>query len=142
MRILKRLCVWFFETVVEAVLLGIVIAVLLGYDQNAFIKDVLIYSTSVGLMFFTTGYLLSTVFVRASWRGLTLWSYPAIATVLFLIHFEIMNVGVGGAFEPKDRLHIRVVGVCIAFASTLAGTIVLRKWAPMRTKFAEAASGV
>ena len=129
---LKRLCVWFVETVTEALLLGIVLAVLLRHDQNALIKDVLIYASGVGLLFFTSGYLLSTVLVRALWRGLTLWSYPAIATVLFLIHFEIMNVGVGGAFEPKDRLPIRVVGACIAFASTLAGTFVVRKWAPRR----------
>jgi hypothetical protein len=132
--------VWFLETVMEALLLGIALTVLLGHDQNALIKDVLIYSSGVGLFFLTTGYVLSTVLVRALWRSMTLWSYSTIATVLFLIHFEIMNVGVGGAFGPKDRLPIRVVGACIAFASTLAGTFVLRKWTPARTKVAEAAS--
>lgn len=128
MLILKRLCVWFVETVTEALLLGIVLAVLLGHDQNAFLKDELIFSTAVTYMFFATGYLLSTAVVRALWRGRTLWSYPAIATALFFVHFEIMSVGVGGAFAPKDRLPICMAGACIAFASTLAGTFVLRKW--------------
>jgi ABC-type Mn2+/Zn2+ transport system permease subunit len=136
MLILKRLCVWFVETVTEALLLGIVLALLLGHDQNAFIKDVLIYSSAIGLLFFTTGYLLSTVLVRAFWRGQTVWSYPAIATVLFLIHFEIMNVGVGGAFEPKDRLPIRVAGTCIAFICTSLGTLALRRWTLERSNVA------
>ena len=132
MLILKRLCVWFVETVTEALLLGIVLAVLLGHDQNAFVKDVLIYSTAISYMFLVTGYLLSTAVVRALWRGQTLWSYPAIATALFFIHFEIMNVGVEGAFHPKDRLPICVAGACITVASTLAGTLILRKWAAVR----------
>ena len=128
MLILKRLCVWFVETVTEALLLGIVLAVLLGHDQNAFVKDVVIYSTAISYMFLVTGYLLSTAIVRALWRGQTLWSYPAIATTLFFIHFEIMNVGVGGAFQPKDRLPICVAGACITAASTLAGSLALRRW--------------
>lgn len=128
MLILKRLSVWFIETISEVLLLGIVLALLLGHDQNAFIKDVFIYSSGITLLFFTTGYLLSTIVVRALWKGRTLWSYPAVATVLFLIHFEIMNVGVGGAFQPSDRLRIRVVGALIALACTFAGTLLLRRW--------------
>ena len=128
MLILKRLCVWFVETVIEALLLGIVLAVLLGHDQNAFLKDVLIFSTAISYMFFVTGYLLSTAVVRALWRGQALWPYPAIATALFLIHFEIMNVGVGGAFQLKDRLRICMAGACIVFVCTLIGTLALRRW--------------
>jgi hypothetical protein len=128
MLILKRLCVWFVETVTEALLLGIVLAVLLGHDQNALVKDVLIYSTAISYMFFVTGYLLSTAVVRVLWRGRTLWSYPTIATTLFFIHFEIMNVGVGGAFQFKDRLPICVAGACIVFVCTLVGTVGLRRW--------------
>jgi hypothetical protein len=75
-----------------------------------------------------TGYLLSTAVVRALWRGQTLWSYPAVAAVLFFIHFEIMNFGVGGAYEPKDRLRIRVAGALIVIACTFVGTLLLRRW--------------
>jgi ABC-type Mn2+/Zn2+ transport system permease subunit len=128
MLILKRLVAWLIETFSEVVLLGVVLAVLLGHDKRAFFKDVSIYSSGIILMFVITGYLLSTIIVRAVWRGRTLWSYPAIATVLFFIHFEIMNAGLGGAFEPSDRLRIRLAGACIVFACTLTGTFVLRRW--------------
>jgi hypothetical protein len=132
MLILKRLAVWFVETCAEVLLLGFVLTVLLGYDQYAFFKDLSIYSSGIIWLFFATGYLLSTIVVRAVWRGRTLWSYPAIATVLFFIHFEIMNEGLGGAFEPSARGRIRAAGAFIAFGCTLAGTFALRKWGQAR----------
>jgi len=128
MLVLRRLAVWFVETSSEVLLLGLVLTVLLGHDKHAFFKDLSIYSSGIVLLFFTTGYLLSTIVVRSVWRGRTLWSYSAIATFLFFIHFEIMNVGLGGAFEPPDRIRIAVAGACIAFACTLAGTLGLRTW--------------
>jgi hypothetical protein len=137
MLILKRLAVWCVETSSEVVLLGFVLSVLLGYDQHAFFKDLSIYSSGIILLFVTTGYLFSTIVVRAVWRGRTLWSYSAIATVLFFIHFEIMNVGLNGAFEPSPRVRIRAAGACIVFGCTAAGTFALRKWAPARSKLAE-----
>jgi hypothetical protein len=137
MLILKRLAAWFVETCAEVLLLGFVLTVLLGHDQHAFFKDLSIYSSGIILLFVTTGYLISTIVVRAVWRGRTLWSYPAIATVLFFIHFEIMNAGLGGAFEPSARARIRAAGACIVFACTLAGTFALRKWAPAHSKLAE-----
>ena len=126
----KRLFVWFIETALEVLLLGVVLAVLLGHDHNAFIKDAMIYSSGITLLFFTTGYLLSTIVVRALWKGQILWLYPVAATVLFFIHFEIMNVGVGGAFQPSDRFRVRVAGAFIVLACTFAGTAALGRWAP------------
>jgi hypothetical protein len=137
MRTLKRLIVWFIETCAEVLLLGFVLTVLLGYDQHDFFKDLSMYASGIILLFFTTGYLLSTMVVRAVWRGRTLWSYPAIATVIFFLHFETMNVAVGGAFEPSTRVRIRAAGACIVFACTLAGTFALRKWAPARNRLSE-----
>jgi hypothetical protein len=128
MLILKRLAVWFVETSSEVVLLGLVLTVLLGHDQNAFLKDLSIYSSGIILLFVTTGYLLSTIVVRSVWRGRTLWSYPAIATVHFFIHFEIMNAGLGGAFEPSPRARIRAAGACIVFACTFVGGWFLQRW--------------
>jgi len=129
MRTLKRLTVWLVETSFEALLLGAVLIALFGYDKNAFGKDLLIYSLSISFMFFTTGYLVTTVILRALWKGRSLWWYPAIATTLFFIHFEIMNVGMGGAFGQRDRYRTLAAGLCIAFACTLLGTFALKRWA-------------
>lgn len=138
---MKRIAVWFLEMILEALLLGLVLTLLLGHDQNAFTKDLSIYTSGIILLFVTTGYFLSTIVVRALWKGQALWPYPAIATALFFIHFEIMNVGLRGAFEPGDRFRIRAAGACIVFVCTLAGTLVLRKWAPPRSKLAVAPNG-
>ncbi len=107
---------------------SVVLALLLGHDQHAFLKDLLIYSSGIVLLFFTTGYFLTTMLARTLWRGQTLWSYSGVAAALFLIHFEVMNVGLGGAFEPSDRLRVRVLGTCIVLACTLAGSLAL--WPP------------
>jgi hypothetical protein len=134
---IKRAAVWFIEVLSEVLLLALVLTLLLGHDRHAFLKELLIYSAGVTLLFFTTGYLFTTLLLRLFWKGRTLWSCPAIAVVLFLIHFEIMNVGLGGAFEPPTRLLVRVVGTCIAFTCTMTGSFILRNWVPITSKSAE-----
>lgn len=125
---IKRLTIWISETVLEVILLGVVLAVVLGQDQNAFVKDVFLYGSGILLLFFTTGYLLTTVIVRGYWKGKSLWLYSYIAVALFFLHFEIMNVGMGGAFEPADRLRIRIAGAFVVLVCTSLGTLALRRW--------------
>jgi hypothetical protein len=141
MQMIKRLVVWLIETLSEALLLGTVLIALLGYDQKAFFKDLSVYSSGVVLLFFTTGYILTTAVVRAVWSGRALWLYPTVATGLFLIHFEIMNVLLRGAFAPSDRLRIRAAGACIVILCTIAGTLALRKWVPTQRDLADAPGG-
>jgi hypothetical protein len=129
--IIKRLAVWLCEMALQAVLLGLFLIVSHWSDENAFGKDLLFFFEATALLFFTTGYLFSIAIVRAIWKTRRLWLYPAIATVLFLIHFEIMNVAVHGAFEPSERLRFRTACACIVFACTFLGSWILRKW--MRT---------
>ncbi len=137
---LKRLSVWFFETSSEVLLLGLFLALLLGHNRP-FLKELSLYSSGVLLVFFTTGYLLTTIIVRAFWRSWALWSYPAVATILFQIHFQIMNVRLGGAFAPSDRLRVQVAGGCIVFACTFIGSVVLRRWMPTRSQLADVPNG-
>lgn len=128
MLILKRLIIWAAEVITQATMLGLILIGLHGYDQHAFGKSVLTYATWILIIFFTTGYLATTAISRAIWRWNKQWFYPAVATALFLIHFEVLNLGVGGAFEPRDRVRIRVAGAFIAFLTTLLGTGILQKW--------------
>jgi hypothetical protein len=128
MLILKRLTIWAAEIISQAMMLGLLLIGLHGYDQHAFGKSLLTYATWVLVMFFTTGYLATTAIVRAIRKWSKLWLYSAIATAVFVIHFEVLNVGVGGAFEPRDRLRILVTGACIAFLTTIFGTGLLQRW--------------
>jgi hypothetical protein len=128
MPVLKRLTVWLVETCLEALLLGVFLALRFGYDPHAFLKDIFIYAACVAIMFFMTGYLLSTILIRTLYKGRKWWSYSVIAPVLAIIHYEILDVSIGGAFDPKDRLPVRAAIASITFACTLAGTFALREW--------------
>jgi hypothetical protein len=127
-RLLKRLAIWAAEIISQAVLIGLLLIGLFGYDQHAFGKDLLGYAGLILIMFFLTGYLATTAIARAVWRWRRPWLYSVIASALFLIHFEVLSISVGGAYPPRDRVRIRMAGACIAFLSTLAGTAVLQRW--------------
>jgi hypothetical protein len=126
--ILKRLAVWLFEMALQALMLGLFLIVSHWSDEDAFGKDLLFFFQTAILLFFTTGYLFSAAILRAIWRGRGVWWHPIIMAALFLVHFEILNVRAGGAFEPPERLRLRIAGTCIAFASALVGGWLLRKW--------------
>src|SRR5258708_28161445 len=136
MLILKRLIVWFVETFCEAMLLGLALIGLFGYDQNAFGKSLGLYVSGILVLSFTTGYVLTTAIARGAWKGQRWWSYSVIAVVLFLVHSQIFFVVSGGSTRP-EKLSMQIAGACIVFACTLAGTFALRKWAPARSKLAE-----
>ena len=131
--LLKRLLVWFLETLLEATLLAVVLISLFGCDQG-YVKCLTVNVVWIGTMFFSTGYLLSTIVARAIWLGRSLWIYSVIATVLFSIHFEILNYVAGGAFALPQRWVVRITGPCMAFLCTLAGTSLLRQWGNPRTR--------
>jgi hypothetical protein len=130
-RVGKRLIVWAIETVIEAVLVG----QSLGWLSTPFhafafppvtMHDLFLGAIFVGVMFFVTGYLLTTLIGRLL-MGKHL-SYPVVAIVLFLIHFEIMSVSMGGAFEPPMRMRVLLFGMLITSVVTAAGSLTLRKW--------------
>jgi hypothetical protein len=141
MRTLKQLLVWFLETSLEVALLAATLVSLFGCDQHAYGKCLAVNFVWIGTMFFSTGYLFSTGIARAIWRGRSTWIYSVVATVLFLIHFEILNYAAGGAFDPAKRSVIRVAGACIVFACTFLGSLVLRRWGPARSQLADVANG-
>jgi hypothetical protein len=128
MRILKRLAVWLLEMVLQAVLLGLVLIGLYGHDRFSFARGLLIYADSIFVFFFLTGYLLTTAIARAVWKSRTLWLYSIVAAILFVLHFALLNVGLGGAFAPHDRKIVVIAGPVVAFLTTLAGTIAVRRW--------------
>jgi peptidoglycan/LPS O-acetylase OafA/YrhL len=133
---LKRLAVWFVETSLEVLLLGLALIALFGHDQHAFGRSLVAYATGIVLLSFTTGYLLTTAVARGAWRGRQWWSYSAIAVALFLIHSQVFFVVSGGSTRP-EKLSMQIAGACIVFACTFAGTLALRRWTAASSKLAE-----
>jgi hypothetical protein len=130
----KKPAVWFVETCAVAFLLSFIMMTKFGHDwhQRASVGDVFAFSGAVLFMFFMTGYLLTTVLFRSFWKAQATWSYPVIAVVLFSSHFEILSLGVGGAFDPADRLLVRVAGACLTFSCTYLGSYFLQQPNPAR----------
>jgi hypothetical protein len=127
MLILKKLAVWFAETSLEVLLLGLALIALFGYNQHAFGRSLVAYATGLVLVSFTTGYLLTTAVARAVWKGRKRWSYSAIAVTLFLVHSQIFFAVSRGSTRP-EKLSMQVAGACIVFACTFAGTLGLQAW--------------
>jgi hypothetical protein len=134
--ILKRFLIWLVESSSEAILTGALLLIIahVGFrgesrGTDRVVHDVLVASVLVTMMFFSTGYLLTTIIARLFLPERKL-LYPCIAFALYVIHFEILNVAAGGVFEPRERWVIRVVGACIAFMCTLGGNQILSKWKP------------
>ncbi len=130
MALAKRLLLSLAETCSQALLLGLLLIRLFGHDKYSFVGGLAIYAGEILLMFCVTGYVLTTVIARAIWKGDSSRFYPLLCTVLFVIHFEVLNVGLGGAFPPSDRPIVVIAGAAAAFATTLAGTLLSRKPAP------------
>jgi hypothetical protein len=133
--ILKRFTVWLLETSLGALLLGLALTSIFGHDQNAFARGLGLFVSGIVLFSFTTGYLLTTVVARIVWKGQKLWSYSAIAAVLFLIHSEFFFVVSGGSTRSQ-KLLIQAVGACVVFACTFLGSVVPQKWVSKRSKLA------
>jgi hypothetical protein len=127
MALAKRLLRWLAEIVSQALLLALLLAGLFGHDQFSFGRGVLIYAGWIFIMFCVTGYALTTAIARGVWTGESSKFYPILSTVLFVLHFELLNVGIGGAFAPPDRRMVVIVGAITAFVTTLAGTLLARK---------------
>jgi hypothetical protein len=112
MLILKQLTIWGAEIISQAVLIALLLIGLFGYDQHAFGRALLGYAGLILIMFFLTGYLTTTAIARAVWRVRAHWLYSVVASALFLIHFEVLSISVGGAYAPRDRVRIRMAGAC------------------------------
>jgi hypothetical protein len=137
---IKRLSIRFVETSSEVLLLGLFLALLSGLNLPI-PKRLLLYSSAVMLVFFTTGYLLTSIVIRAFWKGWALWSYPAVAIILFQIHFQLMNAQLRLDVDPLHRLLVQVIGGGIVFACTFIGSVVLRRWVPARSQLAGVPNG-
>jgi len=128
MLVLKRLVIWMIEMPCEVFLLGLGCLLFGGYDKTRGIsKELLAYVTWIGLFSFSTAYLLTTAVSRAMWRDLRPWSYPVVATVLFLIHSQVF-FAISGGSTASERISFQAAGACVVLACTLAGTFVLRRW--------------
>ncbi len=132
----KRLTVWLLETLFAVFFIGLGCLLFAGYDKTRGIGRELLFSiTWIGLFAFSTGYLFTTAVCRVIWRDLRPWSYPIIATVLFLIHSQVFFVSFRSSSEPQE-LSFQIPGGLTVFVCTYVGSYVLRRWVSADNKLA------
>jgi hypothetical protein len=126
-----RLVAWLLETICEAVgtclIWGIVFVA--GntdpylHPHNPFfaVFDFLVLVPVVLLYFGITGYVFTTAFAAVRWRGNGKWFYPIIAALLYILHSQILFLGLNGLHEPLELVLISIFGACITFGCAAAG---------------------
>ena len=131
MRFFKRLLLWLLEVVLQALLMGSLMVLMFGHDPQALIKDLAIYSLAVSYMFFMTGFVLTSFIARVALFRRTAGFYSLLCTLLFILHFELLNISIGGAFAPSDRHKLFVKGAIGVFLITLATSFLPAEQAMM-----------
>jgi hypothetical protein len=77
--------------------------------------------------FTMTGYLVTTALASVFLRSRAWFLYPIASAALYLIHSEAFFVAVGNKMFDKSNARIQVLGACITFACTFAGSRVLSR---------------
>lgn len=132
-RFQKRITTWFLETACEAFLLSLLLIVLSlsdGPSSLGFIRDLAFWFFASLILFFTTGYLLTTAIADALWRSKRVWLYPFVASILFSLHLQIVFL-VAGGWSSVERLPVRIAGPCIVFICTYIGSSFQLKQKPV-----------
>jgi hypothetical protein len=131
MMFLKRLTVWFVETLCGVLLLGLLAATLMGHTEYGFARTFLFFAGGVILISGITGYALTTLICRLVWKRQKVLWYPAVAASLGIIH----GLGFFVVADPGPRSGVLLgrsvwlmAGGLVIFVSTLAGSYFLRRW--------------
>lgn len=132
---LKRMAVWLIETCCVILGLALLLTALAWASGNteqtniSFVQDLRFAAGGVILFMVVSGYVMTTFLFGVGLRGQRWWLYPAVAALLFTIHYWLFwSLGASG-WDPTTHLWVQLGGLCIVFGCTLAGNWLLQKWA-------------
>jgi hypothetical protein len=126
MMVLKRLTVWSCETLCEAALITAFLTLLWrGQGRSSVSDDLgLIFVDTAFVFMIGSGYLLTTAIFGVVWRSPSVWVYPAVAAVLFILHVQFFADGWTGS----TKIPVQMGGACIVAFCTCVGNQLLRRW--------------
>jgi len=123
-----RFSAWLLEMFVEAILFLLIIKVIGHIDGTITIRDVTVLLLMTFSFLALSGYAETTWAIRLFVRERWLRFYPIIAVLLFLAHFEVMNLIVrGGVMDAHGRFELRVLGSGVVLVVTTATTLTLER---------------
>jgi hypothetical protein len=125
----ERLVLWVIEMIIQVFAFSLLMLWIGHEDRPVGLGDIVVGCYAVLYIFGLSGYLITTLIARVFLMRQSLWLSPVWAAALFLIHFEVLNrlILPGGAAGPRDRVDLRLEGVCITCLTALAGSIALRR---------------
>ena len=123
-----KILIWSAEMLSQALMLTVLLIILAHVDSPATAEDVIVLSLSVLIFFGLSGYALTTLCARLFWAPLNCWRYPAVACVLFPIHFGLLSLlSSNGFMDPMSRIAFLGVGTLIVGSTTLLGSSLLAR---------------
>lgn len=134
--VLKRLGVWFVESICVALGLGILLLLMVvlehphGHLGMPVYRAILVSAVAVLMVgMFGTGYLATSAVARVLTPIKSWWLYPLVLAALFSVHFEILIVAMGGTgWTRGEKAFLRVGGAFTVLLIGLAGDALLRRW--------------
>lgn len=131
MTILKRLAIWLLERVIEAPLLGVLLAFLSGMRLSEYHRGAWIFGVLVAVFLFRYGYYFTTAIAGIVARRPGTRTYPLLITALYAAHMHFLFMQVGPDFTTEARameLPLILAGSVIAFACSWFGNLLLDRW--------------
>jgi len=122
-----KLSAWLVEMLSEALSFSIV-AIVMSNAGYPTVRDIAALTVAALTCFGISGYVITTLVVRLALRGRWANVYPIIAPLLFLTHFEVMNLLVpGGLMDAHNRLMFRAIVFGVVLVVTTVISLVLKR---------------
>jgi uncharacterized membrane protein len=122
-----RFSAWLIEMLVDALLFSIV-AIIMSHAGYPTARDIAALTVAALTSFGVSGFAITTFVLRLALRGRGAKVYPIIAPLLFLIHFEVMNLMVpGGLMDSQERFLFRVIGSGVVLVVATAISLLLKR---------------
>jgi hypothetical protein len=133
----KRLAVWAFETLCEALFIGILLVIFILFRAEdtsglapigpRWLIGIGMLAIPVLMVMFGSGFLVTTLIFNGLLRNKRMWVYPIIATILFVFHVKYYFAD-GWPFSNAPPIELKIGGAGIVFLCTSVGNLLLRKW--------------
>lgn len=121
----RRLAIWFAEMVCQWLLIAGLPMVSFDYSRGLPTFEMKIIVVGTAFFMVASGYVMTTAVVGVFCRGKSLWLYPAVAVLLFVLHERFFFTVV---WRTPFHIDLLVLGGCVVFLSTLGGNWLLRRW--------------
>jgi hypothetical protein len=136
----KRVALFLFELLIEALLLGGFMGILVSY-QTGLLNGMIGSMLAIPVVLTLYGYYISRMLSVIARTRSTTWLYPFVASSVFVAHVWYAFWRMKSALSPfaqSLRMPFLIGGACIVFVCASTGTIALRRWASAHSKLADA----